>query len=501
MTAEPAAPRTYGNWRQPQSPGLFGLGSVGTMIMIGGMIFVILIVMLTGSLLRAGFAALLLGGVLLAIVRKDRHGRNLLMNAGARGSWLLARRRGANVYRAGPLGRAAWGTYQLPGLAAPLRLSEHEDSYGRRFALLYCPRTTTYTVVVAAEPEGATLVDNDEIDYRVADWGAWLAALGDEPGVQAASVTIETAPDSGARLRREVHGRLDDAAPPFARAVLEETMDIYPTGASTVRAFIAITFSAVSRTDGRKRKDAEVGRDLAARLPGLTGRLETTGAGAARPLTAQRLCEVVRMAYDPDIASAVDDAYADGEDVDLLWSDVGPSAAQATWGAYRHDDAWSITWAMSDAPRGHVQDSVLNRMLQPHHEIARKRVTLLYRPIESARAAAIVESDSRASEFRVTASKKPTARDLASMRQAAATAAEEAAGAGLVNFGMLVTATVRDQAELPHVRATVDSLSATARLRLRPVYGAQDSAFAAALPLGLILPRHLKVPSEIQGKL
>jgi len=156
---------------------------------------------------------------------------------------------------------------------------------------------------------------------------------------------------------------------------------------------------------------------------------------------------------------------------------------------------------MTSAPRGNVQSGVLARLLAPHREIARKRVTLLYRPIDAARAAAIVESDLRAAEFRVTSTSKPAARETLAMRAAAATAQEEASGAGLVQFGMLVTATVTDTSREADARAAIDNLAATARLRLRPVYGSQDSAFAAALPLGLVLPKHIKVPAELREKL
>ncbi|WP_342746842.1 SCO6880 family protein [Georgenia soli] len=107
----------------------------------------------------------------------------------------------------------------------------------------------------------------------------------------------------------------------------------------------------------------------------------------------------------------------------------------------------------------------------------------------------------RAAEFRATSSSKPAARDLLATRAAAATASEEAAGAGLLNFGILVTATVLDPAREEDARAAIDSLSATARLRLRVLRGSQDSAFAGALPLGLVLPRHLKVPAEMRNYL
>ena len=156
---------------------------------------------------------------------------------------------------------------------------------------------------------------------------------------------------------------------------------------------------------------------------------------------------------------------------------------------------------MTQAPRGNVQSGILARLLAPHRDIARKRVTLLYRPIDAAKAAAMVEADLRAAEFRVTSTSKPAARDTLAVRAAAATASEEASGAGLVQFGLVVTATVTDLSKRADARAAVDNMGATARLRLRPVYGSQDSAFAAALPLGLVIPKHIKVPVELREKL
>jgi hypothetical protein len=210
---------------------------------------------------------------------------------------------------------------------------------------------------------------------------------------------------------------------------------------------------------------------------------------------------VVRVAYDPAAAILIDEANAAGEPPEIPWTEVGPAAHQANWDSYRHDSAVSVTWMMSTAPRGNVPSSILTRLLAPHRDIARKRVTLLYRPIDAGRAAAIVDADARAASFNLTASDRPNARNFASVRAALATAEEEASGAGLVNFGVLVTATVTDPDRLSDARAAVDNLSATARLRLRPVYGSQDSAFAAALPLGLVLPKHLQVPAALREQL
>jgi hypothetical protein len=499
MTSE-TAPRSYGNWTKPKTAGLLGLSAIGTAILFVGAGFSVVVTM-ASNILNGMVTALVFALFLSTVAIKDKHGQSMLMRAITRVGWMFTRTKGSNVYRSGPLGRAEWGTAQLPGLAAGSRLTEWHDSYNRPFALVQVPATSDYTVVIGTEPDGAALVDREQVDVWVAEWGMWLASLGDEPGIEAVSVTIETAPDTGTRLRREVTSRIDPAAPTFAQSILNELVEHYPAGSATIKAYVAITFNAAARVNGKKRTPDEMGRELASRLPGLTQTLSATGAGATRPLSAQELCEVIRVAYDPAAARLIDDANAAGEPPELYWPEVGPTAHQANWDTYRHDSALSVTWMMSGAPRGNVPSSVLARLLAPHRDVARKRVTLLYRPIDAAKAAAIVEADVRASSFNLQSSSKPTARTMTATRAAVATAQEEASGAGLVNFGMLVTATVTNAAHEADAKAAIDNLSATARLRLRVVHGSQDSAFAAALPLGLVLPKHLRIPAEVREQL
>ena len=64
---------------------------------------------------------------------------------------------------------------------------------------------------------------------------------------------------------------------------------------------------------------------------------------------------------------------------------------------------------------------------------------------------------------------------------------------------MIVTATALNYEQLPDVEAAIDNLAATARIQLRLVYGSQDSAFAAALPLGLVLPQAPEGPRRDPG--
>jgi hypothetical protein len=452
--------------------------------------------------LFAGLGVLAVAGVLVLLLTvKDKHGQSVVDRFATRMNFRLARSSGTNLYRSGPLGVTEWGMYQLPGLAAKSRLYEFNDSYNRPFAMLHVPTTSHFTVIFSTEPDGASLVDPEQVDAWVANWGGWLAGLGDEAGLEAAAVTVETAPDSGYRLRNEVEMNIDPNAPEAAKAILREVIRTYPEGSATVRAWVSLTFNASLRAGSRKREPEDVARDIASRIPGLGARLQSTGAGIARPMSAQELCEVVRIAYDPPAALIIDEAHAAGSPVALTWGEVGPTATQAGWDTYRHDSAFSVSWTMTGAPRGSVNSSVLSRLLAPHGDVDRKRVSLLYRPMDSARAAAVVERDQNNANVRITSGNRPSARALVDARSAAQTAQEEAQGAGLVNFGMVVTATVTDATRLADAVAAIEQTSGTARVLLRRAYGSQDTAFAASLPLGLVLPRHILLPSEIREAL
>lgn len=497
---EAATNRTYGNWRKPTSRGLLGLGDVGTAVLFAGVLAVIVTIAAAG-VLRALVVAVVVAVVLGALLIKDRHSRSVLTRLSDRAGWVTTRAAEAHLYRSGPLSRIPGGRHHLPGLLAATAVAEHTDSYGRPFALIETPATRDVTVVIATEPDGASLVDADQVDSWVAHWGAWMAAAGDEPGLVAAAVTIEAAPDTGVRLRREVETHTDPDAHLIAQAMLREVIETYPQGSASIRAWVSLTFSAAAIAGGRRRPAAEVGRDLASRLPALTYSLEATGAGAAHPLSVQELCEVVRTAYDPDVAPVIEAATATGDRVALSWEEVGPTFAQASYDHYRHDSGCSTSWTMTAPPRGAVPATVLARLLAAHQAIDRKRVTLLYRPLDSGRAAAIVEADKAKADFRVRNMAKPSARAVLDQRSATLAAEDEARGAGLANFALVVTATVASPSRLPDARAAVNSLAASARLMLRPAYGVQDSTFTAGLPVGVVLARQLKIPTEIKDHL
>jgi hypothetical protein len=356
-------------------------------------------------------------------------------------------------------------------------------------------RTGTFAVALECDPDGGALVDPEQADHWVAGWGAWLASLAHEPGLLGAAVTVETAPDAGTRLAGAV-SQLDPGAPQVARGLISEVAAAYPAASSQVTTWVTLTFRSPASARRIRRADRISGMlaELAVRVPPLAAGLAATGAGVAWPAAPSRIAAAVRAAFDPAAPEPGEDAAAAGPG----WDDCGPGVTEESADAYYHEGAVSRAWVASEAPRGTVRSGVLRGLLEPSPLVQRKRVTLLYRPLGSAAAARAVETDRRTAHFMAASSAGlVNARASAAVRAAEQAAAEEAAGAGLTEFTLLVTATADTAGGLRTADAEVANLAASARLRLRVAHGQQAGAFAVTLPAG-VLPW---LPGLISGRL
>lgn len=512
-------PRTYGNWRKPTSPGLPRLGLFGTVLALGGLVLVMFVQLAAGLLAAAG-AGLGVGVLLAPLAWRNRAGRNGWQVLTANAAWAAGRRRRQHVYLAGLAGPVAFGSARLPGLLAASELLAAQNSYGERFGLIAIPAARHYTVVLRCDPEGSQLVDTETVDAWVAMHGRWLAALAHEPALVACTVTVETAPDPGSRLAAEVSTLLVEGAPVLSRRVLTETVATYPKGSAAVSARVALTFTAtrpgaqereglrLSRRTapagpaGRARTPEQMATLIGARLPGLLHQLRATGAGAARAMNPQEIAEMVRVAYDPSVAPAVEALRSAGGDTGISWEGAGPAGQLEAWDCLRHDSAASITWQMVEPPASAVQSRVLERLLAADESVDRKRVTLIYRPHSAASAAAIAHADVRTALGHAGAGRGETRAEQSLAVQATRQSSTEVAGgAGLTRFSMLVTGTVADPARLGAAAEVVSQLGAASQVRLRRCYFAQAASFAAALGVGVILPAHVAVPDLLRDNL
>lgn len=472
--------RTYGGWRRPVSYGFLNLTltqSLGSLVGVG----IVFLLGLNKGMLWACGGAILLVGWGWVITTKDKHQVNLIDRAEEKIVFGLNKAKGNTVFRGGALAPTKKTSQRLvlPGILSACKVSEYVDSWNRSFALIE-HASGTGAVVMRLTPAGSNLVDQATVDNQVAYWGQWLGDLSNESGIAGASITVETLPDLGGRLYSEVTSRRAANCPQVAGKVIEGVLD-ESTGSNQVRVWVTLTFS-LAALGGRKNKEI-AGREIASRLPGLTQGLVAAGGGATHLVTVNELARLVRSAYDPDSEELFDQALAAGQTINLDWDQSGPVFAQADFSSYRHDGAVSRVWTMTCPPRGAVQSAVLSRLLEPNRDVQRKRVTILYQPMDAAKAPSVVERDLNHARANA-AGARPSARSINELAAASEVASEEASGAGLVDFAMIITATTTPD-HLEDTSVTVNALSAASRLLIRPAYGAQDSGFALGLPLGL----------------
>jgi hypothetical protein len=496
--------KTYGGYHQPKGWGFWIFGPVGTILAVI-LSFIVILLVPSAGIVTAMIVAVVGAGVLILLVLKDRNQQSILDKVGARMGFAASRREGSNLFFSGTL--THFGSHKLPGVLSESTLEAWEDKNGQPFTILQYPKERLFVVNISADPDGSTLVDPEDLEAQVAKYGEWLADLAFESVyLMQAAVTIETTQDSGPGLTLELTNNTSPKASSLSKEWAAEVMENYPQGSTAVRAYVTLSFRAPKpETDehGKKIKGQDpaqvIGRLIADRLPQLMDTLPETGAGTVVPMSTDDVIEAVRCAYNPEDRKAYDELASKGEPPPVtLWDSVGPSGGQAFWDYYQHSDAISMTWEVVGFISSRVISKVLRPVLEPSPDVAVSRLTFLYKPIDPAAAGTIAEHDHRTAESRMRNSKKPTARQDRQVTEADSARHHEAHGAALVNFAILLTATVKGKENIAKARAVVEHQGPAARLILRPMNGSQDSAFAQGIgPLGLVTSQHLNIPTAL----
>jgi hypothetical protein len=480
--------RTYGGWRRSRGIGLLGLGPAATFVLLGCFAALVLVAAFSLRLLiyaappaaLAGAAALIrVGGVPLGQLAVQRL------------RWWHGTHAGHTSYRAEVVQQHT-GILQLPGTLAATDLLSAEDGQGGQYGLV-CDRHTGYlTATLRVAPVSTWLADPADADQWVANWGAWLASLGYVPALRWVTVTVDTAPDPGSTLTRQVAAAIDTAAPRPALEIMDQIVASAPAAAADVDTRVSITVDPAA-WPARPRTLAEAVTETGQALLGLESALGSCGVSVLGRARAADLAGIVRTAFDPAVRGEISRLLATGVspalEQHLDWSAAGPAGAEERWDCYQHDSGTSVSWAWREPPRQNVTSSVLARLLGPGSYP--KRVSLQYRPLPAAEAARTLDGEVRAAQFRSEYARRTrrdvTARDTHDQARARQAADEEARGAGVSLIGLYVTVTVTDPAQLTRAVADTEASAEASKIRLQRLYRSQAAGFTATLPCGICL--------------
>ncbi|MDV8002844.1 SCO6880 family protein [Rhodococcus sp. IEGM 1408] len=478
--------RLYSLGQESKRTGLFGLPMRATVI-AGGALALAMMVAMTGRLLTAGLLALAATLYLIPAIARDGN-RTWYEVWQMWFQFKLAKAQGRTTYRSGPNSNIPGGRYRLPGFLARSELHVGTDMYNNEFGMIRDPALNQFTVLISASPRGGEPWTITDRNLMTREWGAWLADLSLTGDVVGASMTIETVPASGQDLVESVLGAVDESSPELARRIQAESAVQFTRNQLSLRGWAAVTVRAAN---AMQRKDpAAMATELGQRLPNLYRQLQYAGV-SARPMTPTEIVGLTMSAYRPETGDAVVSERLSGNDLGIDWEDAGPATAVTEWDHYRHSEFVSKSFEMALPPQSTFPDTVLRPLLEPHIDLPRKRVTLVYRPFAAGESVKLVENEHNDAVNAVNAGRNGRklngAKVHVRLEQTDSARQSLARGAQLGQWSLLSTVSLESGDKIAPATAIMTQLGNRAQIGLRPMNGQQDAAFAAALGVGVYL--------------
>ncbi|TRW47417.1 SCO6880 family protein [Georgenia yuyongxinii] len=373
------------------------------------------------------------------------------------------------------------GTLALPGDAA--RLRQYVDATtGSVF--VHDPHANTLTAILGTSHPAFVLLDPAEQQRRVTGWGRVLAAACRSGHLAGVQVLERTLPDSGKSLADwwQSHGH-DDGS--WAARTYGELVDkAGPAGerhATTIS--IALDLHAASRTvraaGGGIRGAAAV---LRQEVDNVNAALRAANLAPSGMLEPGDLALILRSAYDPSVAAALERHGSLGHDLAL----AGPVAVTESWESLRSDSAHHAVLWISEWPRSQVYPGFLAPLLLAVG--VQRTFTLRFTPVRVD--AATRDIRKKKTEHLSDAAQRARLGQIDDAAQTAEYAdvlqqeADLTAGHSILRTTALIAVTASDSEELEHAVAAIEQAAIQASCETRRLWGQQAQAFtAAALPL------------------
>ncbi len=397
-------------------------------------------------------------------------------------AWWLWRTTGGQLrYRRRVVKPRPVGTLALPGDMA--RLREYTDPESGA-CMIHDPHQATLTVVCEVTHPAFVLLDPGEQERRVTTWGRALATVCRSGRIKTLQVLERTLPDSGTGLAEwwAEHGT-DDGS--WAATTYQELIE--RAGPAGERHATTISLSLDMKTAARQIRTAGGGlRGAAAvlrqEMATLVSALRSADLAPSGWLDAGQIAVILRSAYDPAVASALERHGQIGRDL----ATAGPVAVTETWSNLRTDSAYHAVLWISEWPRSLVYPGFTAPLLLSTG--IQRAVSLIYTPMRSDQAA----RDIRRKKVEYISDQAQRAR-LGQIEDASQTAefhdvlqqeADLTGGHGVLRVSGLISISAPTTDDLEAAVAAMTQAAIQGSCETRRLVGQQAAAFtAAALPL------------------
>jgi hypothetical protein len=420
-------------------------------------------------------------GVLLALAFIGVGGRKLIEWAPVGARWIWRSTGGQLIYRRRIVKPRPAGTLALPGDAACLRQWLDPETGA---VMVQDPHAATLTAMVGVSHPAFVLLDPAEQERRVVGWGRVLATACRSGRLASLQVMERTLPDSGKGLADwwEQHGSRDET---WASSTYGDLVE--RAGPAGERHASTISISLDLKTAGRAIRAAGGGNRGAAavlrqEMATMVAALRSADLSPSDWLAPGDLAVILRSAYDPAVAGALERHGAVGRDL----ATAGPVAVTEAWGSLRSDAAHHCVLWISEWPRSMVFPGFLAPLLLSSG--IRRTFTLLYTPMRTDRAARDIRK--KKTEYISDAAQRQKIGQIEDAQQTAEyhdvlqQEADLTAGHGVLRATGFVAVSAADPDELERAVTAIEQAAIQASCETRRLWGQQAQGFAAsALPL------------------
>jgi type VII ESX secretion system EccE translocon-like protein len=352
----------------------------------------------------------------------------------------------------------------------------------RAIGVLSEQRRRRLTAVLACRVIAFSLLDPEAQERRLARWGLILsgAAGGSVRRIQWLERTV---PAQGDELARWLHDERDPAVPLRGTPMIESYLELI--GATTRASHEHEVLIAV-QIDPRHAAEKDGMKALIEQTERVSDGLEAAEVSVLGALGAGQLARVLRTAFDPyaraELAALeAADPARDG----LAETNAWPLGAREHWDHYRSDGSLHATFWIGGWPRIDVSPMFMDALLGRSSVV--RTVAVTFEPLAPERstreAEAAVTRDRADRELRHRFGQAETARQRQAQEAAVRREAELAAGHAEVRLAGFVTVSGRDHDDLRRACSEVHEQTVRARLELHRMYGQQADAFSFTLPL------------------
>ncbi|MFE5291391.1 SCO6880 family protein [Isoptericola sp. NPDC056618] len=373
------------------------------------------------------------------------------------------------------------GTLALPGDAARLRQWVDADTGA---VYVHDPHGGTLTAVLEVSHPAFILLDPADQTRRTTGWSRVLATACRSGRVACLQVLERTLPDSGKGLGDwwTSHGCVDGS---FVSAIYADLIRrAGPTGerhATTIS--VALDLSAA----GRAIRVAGGGMSgtvavLRQEVETLTAALRAADLSPSDPIDPGELALVLRSAYDPTRAAALERHGGLGREL----ATAGPVSVTEAWGHLRSDSAHHAVLWISEWPRSLVYPDFLHPVLLASG--VRRTFSLLFTPVRADVAARDIRR--KKTEYISDAAQRARIGQIEDAAQSAEYAdvlqqeADLTSGHGILRAVGLISVSAPSPDELERAVAAIEQAAIQGSCETRRLWGQQAQAFAAAaLPL------------------